>query len=86
MRSLAGHGDESSPWQRDIPCVFWMSETFRAQHPAAAARIRRATGRAWQSDEMIHTLLDLMQIRVPSYDAQKSLLWEEPDADEGSTA
>ena len=35
---------------------------------------------------MIHTLLDLMQIRVPSYDAQKSLLWEEPDADEGSTA
>ena len=86
VRSLAGHGDESSPWQRDIPCVFWMSETFRAQHPAAAARIRRATGRAWQSDEMIHTLLDLMQIRVPSYDAQKSLLWEEPDADEGSTA
>lgn len=86
VRSLAGHGDESSPWQRDIPCVFWMSETFRVQHPAAAARIRRATGRAWQSDEMIHTLLDLMQIRVPSYDAQKSLLWEEPDADEGSTA
>lgn len=86
VRSLAGHGDESSPWQRDIPCVFWMSETFRAQHPAAAARIRRATGRDWQSDEMIHTLLDLMQIRVPSYDAQKSLLWEEPDADEGSTA
>ena len=40
--------------------VFWMSETFRAQHPAAAARIRRATGRDWQSDEMIHTLLDLM--------------------------
>lgn len=86
VRSLAGHGDESSPWQRDIPCVFWMSEAFRAQHPAAAARIRRATGRAWQSDEMIHTLLDLMQIRVPSYDAQKSLLWEGPDADEGSTA
>jgi hypothetical protein len=43
------------------------------------ARIRRARGKAWQSDEMIHTLLDLMKIRVPEYDERKSLLWEETD-------
>ena len=79
VRELAGHGDESSPWQRDIPCVFWMSEKFRAQHSREVARIRRARGKAWQSDEMIHTLLDLMKIRVPEYDERKSLLWEETD-------
>lgn len=74
VRDLAGHGDESSPWQRDIPCVFWMSEAFRARHAADAARIRRAVGTPWQSDEMIHTLLDLMQIRAEEYEEGKSLL------------
>ncbi len=74
VRDLAGHGDESSPWQRDIPCVFWMSEAFRARHAADAARIRRAVSTPWQSDEMIHTLLDLMQIRAEEYEEGKSLL------------
>ena len=37
-------------------------------------------------DGTVQGMLDLMQIRVPSYDAQKSLLWEGPDVDEGSTA
>lgn len=74
VRDLAGHGDEASPWQRDIPCVVWMSRAFQTNHPAENARIRRATGTHWQSDEMIHTLLDLMKICVPEYDETKSLL------------
>ena len=51
-----------------------MSRAFQTNRPAENARIRRATGTHWQSDEMIHTLLDLMKIRVPEYDETKSLL------------
>ena len=51
-----------------------MSEAFRARHAADAARIRRAVSTPWQSDEMIHTLLDLMQIRAEEYEEGKSLL------------
>ena len=74
VRDLVGHGDESSSWQRDIPMVIWTSAKFRANHPEDVRRICAAKGHAWQSDEMIHTLLDLMKIRVPQYEKEKSLL------------
>ncbi|WP_299144452.1 sulfatase-like hydrolase/transferase [uncultured Dialister sp.] len=74
VREIVGHGDESSAWQRDIPMVIWTSAKFRAHHPEDAARIERSKSHAWQSDEMIHTLLDLMKITVPQYEKEKSLL------------
>lgn len=74
VREIVGHGDESSAWQRDIPMVIWTSAKFRARHPEDAARIERSKDRQWQSDEMIHTLLDLMKITVPQYEKEKSLL------------
>lgn len=74
VRDLVGHGDESSAWQRDIPMIIWTSAKFRANHPEDVRRISAAKDHAWQSDEMIHTLLDLMKIRVPQYEKEKSLL------------
>lgn len=76
VREIVGHGDENSAWQRDIPMVIWMSAKFRANHPADVLRIQAAKDRAWQSDETIHTLLDLMKIRVPQYEKEKSLLFD----------
>lgn len=74
IRDLVGHGDESSAWQRDIPMVIWTSAKFRVHHPEDVRRICAAKEHAWQSDEMIHTLLDLMKICVPQYEKEKSLL------------
>ncbi|MDY4474570.1 phosphoethanolamine transferase [Mitsuokella sp.] len=74
IRHLVGHGDESSAWQHDIPMVVWMSSAFQRNHADDAARIRRAAEKKWQSDEMIHTLLDLLKIRVPDFSAEKSIL------------
>ncbi len=77
VREIVGHGDESSAWQRDIPMVIWTSAKFRANHPADVSRIWGAKDHAWQSDEMIHMLLDIMKIRVPQYEKEKSLLTNE---------
>ena len=74
VRELVGHGDESSAWQHDIPMVIWTSAKFRAEHPEDVRRIQAARDHAWQSDEMIHTVLDLLKIRVPQYEKEKSLL------------
>ena len=73
-RAQFGHGDEMSPWQRAVPMVFWMSKAFRANHPTDVQRIEAARRNHWQSDEMIHTLLDLMHVRVADFDETKSLL------------
>ena len=72
-RAQFGHGDETSSWQRDVPMVFWMSKAFRANHPTDVQRIEAARRNHWQSDEMIHTLLDLMHVRVADFDETKSL-------------
>ena len=72
-RAQFGHGDETSPWQRAVPMVFWMSKAFRANHPTDVQRIEVARRNHWQSDEMIHTLLDLMHVRVADFDETKSL-------------
>lgn len=74
VREIVGHGDESSRWQHEIPMVIWTSAKFRANHPEDAAHIGQAKDRRWCSDEMIHTLLDLMKIEVPQYEKEKSLL------------
>ncbi len=73
-RAVVGHGDESSSWQRDIPMVCWTSEKFRAKRPALMARLAAASTRPYMTDDMIHTLLDLMQIEVPAYRRDKSIL------------
>ena len=83
-RAQFGHGDETSPWQRAVPMVFWMSKAFRANHPTDVQRIEAARRNHWQSDEMIHTLLDLMHVRAPGFEQNKSLLSIEGEqADEG---
>ena len=74
VRELVGHGDESSSWQHDVPMVIWTSTKFRANHAEDVRRIQAAKEHAWQSDEMIHTVLDLLKICVPQYEKEKSLL------------
>ena len=74
VRDLVGHGDESSAWQRDIPMVIWTSAKFRAKRPALMERLAAASTRPYMTDDMIHTLLDLMQTEVPAYRRDKSIL------------
>lgn len=73
VRELVGHGDESSSWQHDVPMVIWTSTKFRANHAEDVRRIQVAKDHAWQSDEMVHTVLDLLKICVPQYEKEKSL-------------
>lgn len=54
---------------------------FLSDHGEEVNDVREIVGHgdessAWQSDEMIHTLLDLMKIRVPQYEKEKSLLFD----------
>ncbi|SFT32920.1 Phosphoethanolamine transferase for glucans (OPG), alkaline phosphatase superfamily [Selenomonas sp. GACV-9] len=73
-RAVVGHGDESSSWQRDIPMVCWTSEKFCAKRPALVERLAMASTRPYMTDDMIHTLLDLLQTEVPAYRRDKSIL------------
>ena len=54
--------------------LVWTSERFRAAYPELQARLAGAVDRPYMTDDMIHTLLDLMQISTPEYNPAKSIL------------
>lgn len=74
VRAICGHGDETSNWQREIPMLVWTSNRFRAAYPELQARLAGAVDQPYMTDDMIHTLLDLMQISTPEYNPAKSIL------------
>ena len=63
----------------EVPLVFWASEAFRDRYPEKWAAITSAVSRPYMTDDMIHTLLDLMDIRTAEYDAAKSVINESFD-------
>lgn len=79
-RSICGHGDELSSWQREIPMVIWTSGKCRTAYPELLQRIERAKGRPYMTDDMIYMLLDLLQIETPEYKPEKSILQDGFDA------
>ncbi len=73
LRNVSGHGDETSSYQREIPMLVWTSASFRAAYPEQMERIRAAKDRPYMTDDMIHTLLDLLAVETPEYDASRSI-------------
>ncbi len=73
--SLAGHVEENPTREMlEVPFIIWASPAYRAHHPEKWAAIMVATRRPYMSDDMIHTLLDLLDIRTPEYNPQKSVI------------
>ncbi len=78
---FAGHVEESpNKYTLEIPLLFWASEKFRARHPEKWAALQSAVNRPYMTDDMIHTILDLMDIRTPEYDPGRSLVHPSFDA------
>lgn len=75
-RNFAGHSDEShgSVNMIEVPCIFWVSNQFAAKRPELTAKIEAAAHRPYRTDELIHTILDILQIRTKSYDATQSII------------
>lgn len=68
------HIDGRAPRQvYEIPLTFWMSPAFRARATPRINQLRGNLGKPFQTDAMIHTLLDLYDIRHDAHAPQRSL-------------
>ncbi len=68
------HIDGRAPRQvYEIPLAFWMSPAFRASATPRIGRLRGNLGKPFQTDAMIHTLLDLYDIRHDAHAPHRSL-------------
>ena len=73
--NFASHGGER-PYRHiiEVPFVIWTSPKFRESYPELEARIASSVNRPYMTDDMIHTVLDIMGIETPEYDPAKSII------------
>lgn len=72
---FAGHIEENpSRHMIEVPCIFWGSDKFKELHPEKWAAIQKAVNLPYMSDDMIHTLLDLLDIETEDYNPAKSIV------------
>ncbi|SFT47938.1 protein of unknown function [Selenomonas sp. GACV-9] len=73
--SFAGHVEENPNRQQlEVPLVFWASPAYKQKHPEKWQAICAAVNRPYMTDDMIHTLLDILDIRTPEFNPAKSVI------------
>lgn len=73
--SFSGHVEEHPTKETlEVPMIFWASPAYKAHHPEKWQALQAAVNRPYMTDDFIHTLLDLLDIRTPEYDAKKSVI------------
>lgn len=75
-RDFAGHSSEThgNVHMIETPMMIWTSNEFAEKRPELVQRMRSSVHRPYRTDWLINTMLDFMQIRVPSFDASKSVI------------
>lgn len=73
--SLAGHVEENpTHYQLEVPLIFWASQKYKEKHSEKWQAICAAVNRPYMTDDMIHTLMDILDIRTPEFDPRKSVI------------
>lgn len=72
---FAGHVEENpNHYMLEVPLIIWGSDKFKAKYPEKWARIQAAVNQPYMTDDMIHTVLDLADIKTTEFDPAKSLI------------
>lgn len=75
---IQGHIEENpSRHMIEIPMIIWASDVFKEKHPEKWAAIQRAVNRPYMTDDMIHTLMDIADVRTEEWEASRSLINDE---------
>jgi heptose-I-phosphate ethanolaminephosphotransferase len=70
---------ESNPTQFmfDIPFILWCSDVYKKGNISKVNEIQKALHRPYQTDDLIHTFLDLANIRLKKFNPSKSIINEQ---------
>jgi arylsulfatase len=72
---LIGHGDgQLNRYMLEIPMIMYGTDTFKENHPELWKKILDAQHRPYMTDDLPHTIMDLLDIRVNGFDASRSII------------
>ncbi|SDF99855.1 Phosphoethanolamine transferase for glucans (OPG), alkaline phosphatase superfamily [Selenomonas sp. WCT3] len=73
--NFAGHVEENPNHQQlEVPLIFWASPKYREKHPQKWQAVCAAVNRPYMTDDMIHTIMDLLGIRTAEFNPAKSVI------------
>lgn len=75
---FTGHIEENpSRHMIEIPVIIWASDKFKELHPEKWAAIQEAVNNPYMTDDMIHTMLDIVDVQTADYDPARSIInWQ----------
>lgn len=72
---FTGHIEENpSRHMIEIPVIIWASEKFKELHPEKWAAITAAVDNPYMTDDMIHTMLDIVDVQTADYEPSRSII------------
>ena len=74
-QNFTGHIEENpNRHMIEVPMLIWTSEQFKKQYPEKVQHIMNSTDNPYMTDDMIHTVLDLADIKTTEYNPAKSIV------------
>lgn len=75
--NINGHVEENATRNMiEVPMIIWGSKTFRKKHAHLWEKLIKARNNPYMTDDMIHTLLDIMAIKTRDFDPTRSVINE----------
>ena len=79
-RNFTGHMEsEGSRFMIEIPMIIWTSQQFKNAYPELLQKFAKAKDKPFMTDDMIHMILDMMNIETKDFDPTKSLINDDYD-------
>lgn len=70
-----GHGDgQLNRHMLEIPMIMYGTDRFKENHPELWNKILEAQHRPYMTDDLPHTIMDLLDIRVDGYEDRRSII------------
>ena len=77
---VQGHSeDKVTTFMMEVPFFFFFTSKFEEKFPEEVKRIKRAVNRPFMTDDLIHTILDILQIHPVQYNHKYSVVNDDYD-------
>ena len=75
FRNFAGHTeDDGSRYMIEIPFLIYVSDKFKENYPEMVKKIENSVDRPYMTDDLIHTILDIAEIKTSEYEESRSII------------
>lgn len=72
---FVGHSDDRiSRFMVEIPMIFYVSDIFIKKHPTLYQKLKESSKKPYMTDDLIHTILDIAQVKTEDFDPQRSII------------